>query len=102
MATLRESLTAQVDSLIIDLVTTETFLNSSSGMTKNYFYIQALFSTAGVFLELSLIGPTVFRGQNLTNSAENLVNSAAHRGKADEIPRLTAVTQLNFRGLIKS
>jgi len=32
----------------------------------------------------------------------NLVNSAAHRGKANEIPRLTADTQLNFRGLIKS
>ena len=31
---------------------------------------------------------------------QNLVNSVAHRGKADEIPRLTAVTQLNFRGLI--
>jgi len=43
-----------------------------------------------------------FPRQNLTNSAANLVNSAAHRGKADEIPRLTAVTQLNFRGLIKS
>ena len=39
---------------------------------------------------------------NLTNSAANLVNSAVHRGKANEIPRLTAVTQLNFRGLIKS
>jgi len=38
----------------------------------------------------------------LTNSAPNLVNSAAHRGKADDIPRLTAFTQLNFRGLIKS
>jgi len=38
----------------------------------------------------------------LTNSAANLVNSAAHHGKADEIPRLTADTQLNFRGLIKS
>src|SRR6218665_53747 len=49
-----------------------------------------------------LVGPTVFRGKNLTNSAVNLVNSAAHRGKADEIPRFTAVTQLNFRGLIKS
>jgi len=43
-----------------------------------------------------------FPRQNLTNSAVNLVNSAAHRGKADEFPRLTAVTQLNFRGLIKS
>src|SRR6218665_2299347 len=43
-----------------------------------------------------------FPRQNLTNSAANLVNSAAHRGKANEIPRLTAVTQLNFRGLIKS
>jgi len=43
-----------------------------------------------------------FPRQNLTNSAANLVNSAAHRGKADEIPRLTADTQLNFRGLIKS
>jgi len=32
----------------------------------------------------------------------NLVNTAAHRGKADEIPRLTANTQLNFRDLIKS
>jgi len=39
---------------------------------------------------------------NLTNAAVNLVNSAAHRGEADEIPRFTAVTQLNFRGLIKS
>ena len=43
-----------------------------------------------------------FPRQNLTNSAENFVNSAAYRGKADEIPRLTAATQLNFRGLIKS
>ena len=43
-----------------------------------------------------------FPRQNLTNSAANLVNSAAHRGKADEIPRLTAATQLNFRDLIKS
>ena len=43
-----------------------------------------------------------FPRQNLTNSAANLVNSSAHRGKADEIPRLTADTQLNFRGLIKS
>jgi len=43
-----------------------------------------------------------FLRQNLPNSATNLVNSAAHRGKADEIPRLTADTQLNFRGLIKS
>ena len=33
---------------------------------------------------------------------QNLTNSAAHRGKADEIPRFTADTQLNFRGLIKS
>ena len=39
---------------------------------------------------------------NLVNSAANLVNSAAHHGKADEILRLTAVTQLNFHGLIKS
>src|SRR6218665_2828035 len=36
-----------------------------------------------------------FPRQNLTNSTENLVNSAAHRVKADEIPRFTAVTQLN-------
>jgi len=43
-----------------------------------------------------------FPRQTLTNSAANLTNSAAHRSKADEIPRLTAVTQLNFRGLIKS
>src|SRR6218665_1526215 len=43
-----------------------------------------------------------FPRQNLTNSAANLVNSAVHRGKADEIPRLTAATQLNSRGLIKS
>ena len=43
-----------------------------------------------------------FPRQNLTNSAANLVNSAAYRGKADEILRLTAATQLNFRGLIKS
>src|SRR6218665_3181891 len=48
------------------------------------------------------VGPTVFRGKNLTNSAANLVNSAAYRGKADEIPRLTAETQLNFRSLINS
>src|SRR6218665_3240264 len=43
-----------------------------------------------------------FPRQHLTNYAANLVNSAAHRGKADEIPELTAGTQLNFRGLIKS
>jgi len=49
----------------------------------------------------SFVGPTVCRG-NLTNPAVSMVNSAAHRGKADEIPRLTAATQLNFRGLIKS
>ena len=29
-----------------------------------------------------------FLRQNLTNSAANLVNSAAHRDKADEIPRI--------------
>ena len=40
--------------------------------------------------------------QNLNNSAANLVNSAANRGKADEIPRLTTGTQLNFHGLFKS
>ena len=34
-----------------------------------------------------------FPRQNLKNSVGNLVNSAAHRGKADEIPRLTADTQ---------
>jgi len=33
-----------------------------------------------------------FPQQNLTNSAANLVNSADHRGKADEIPRLTTDT----------
>jgi len=44
----------------------------------------------------------IFTAENLRNSAVNLLNSAAHRGKADEIPRLTADTQLNFRGLIKS
>jgi len=43
-----------------------------------------------------------FPRQNLTNFAANLVNSAAHRGKADEIPRLIADTPLNLRGLIKS
>ena len=43
-----------------------------------------------------------FPRQNLTNSAANLVSSAAYRGKADKVPRLTANTQLNFRGLIKS
>ena len=43
-----------------------------------------------------------FRGKFDKNSAVFMVNSAAHRGKADEIPRLTAATQLNFRGLIKS
>jgi len=43
-----------------------------------------------------------FPRKNLTNYAANLVNSVAHRGKADEIPQLTADTQLNFRGLIKS
>ena len=41
-----------------------------------------------------------FRGK--INSAANLVNSAAHCGKVDEIPRLTADAQLNYRGLIKS
>ena len=39
-----------------------------------------------------------FPRQNLTNSAANLVNSAVHRGKADEVPRLNAATQLNYRG----
>ena len=34
-----------------------------------------------------------FPRQNLTNSAGNLVNSAEHRSKADEIPRLNAVTR---------
>ena len=33
---------------------------------------------------------------------KNSTNSATHRGKADEIPRLIADTQLNVRGLIKS
>jgi len=39
--------------------------------------------------------------QNLTNFAANFVNSAAHRGNTDEIPRLTAVTPVKFRGLTK-
>ena len=43
-----------------------------------------------------------FPRKNVTNSEANLVNSAVHRGKADEIPLLTADSQLNFRGLIKS
>jgi len=38
------------------------------------------------------IGPTVFRGKNLTKYRANLVISAAHRGKADEIPRETRLT----------
>jgi len=38
----------------------------------------------------------------LANSGADLVNSGAQHGKADEILQLTAVTQLNFRGLIKS
>jgi len=42
------------------------------------------------------VGPTAFRGKIWQIPRRNLVNSAAHRGKADEIPRLTAVTQLNF------
>ena len=37
-----------------------------------------------------------------TNSAENLVNSAAHGDSTNEIPRFTAATQVKFRGLIKS
>ena len=56
-----------------------------------------------MYIDKSLISwAHSFPRQNLTNSAANLVNSAAHRGKADEILRLTADTQLNFRGLIKS
>src|SRR6218665_2453090 len=43
-----------------------------------------------------------FPRQNLTNSAANLVNSAAHHGNTDEIPWLTAAPQVKFRGLIKS
>ena len=42
------------------------------------------------------VGPTV-SAEIWQNSAENLVNFAAHRGKADEIQRLTADTQLNIR-----
>jgi len=49
----------------------------------------------------SMRGPTVFRGK-FDKFRGILVNSAAHRGKADEIPRFTADTQLNYRGLIKS
>src|SRR6218665_1309897 len=49
----------------------------------------------------SLIG-SQFSQKNLTNSAPNLLNSAVHRGKADEIPRLIAATQLNCHGLMKS
>ena len=53
-------------------------------------------------LEALMIRAHSFPRQNLTNSAENLVNSAVHRAKADEIPRLTVATQLKFRGLVKS
>ena len=55
-----------------------------------------------VHIKILIIRAHSFPWQNLTNSAANLVNSAAHRGKEDEIPRLTANAQLNFRGLIKS
>ena len=37
-----------------------------------------------------------FTRQNLTNAAANLVNSAAHRGKADEIPGLTGYSAAQF------
>ena len=43
-----------------------------------------------------------FPQKNFTNSAANLVNSAAHHGNTDEIPCITAATQVKFRGLIKS
>ena len=61
----------------------------------------------GWFIGFTLLGDEMSRAhsfprQNLTNSAANFVNFAAHRGKADEIPRLTADTQLNFSSLIKS
>jgi len=55
-----------------------------------------------VFIWLVRFRAHSFPRQNLTNSAANLVNSAAHRGKADEISLITADTQLSFRGLIKS
>ena len=42
-----------------------------------------------------------FPRQNLTNSAANFVNSAAHCGNTDEIPRLTAVTPVKFHGVTK-
>ena len=42
-----------------------------------------------------------FPRQNLTNSAVNFVNSAAHPGNTDEIPWLTAVTPVKFRSLTK-
>ena len=55
-----------------------------------------------MMIMIMIIRAHSFPRQNLTNSAANLVNSAAHHGKAAEIPRLTADTQLIFRGLNKS
>ena len=37
-----------------------------------------------------------FPRKKFDETAENLVNSAAHRGKADEIPRFTAVYTVKF------
>src|SRR6218665_3060186 len=56
--------------------------------------------------ECSTITEVIYRAhscprQNLTNSAANFVNPAAHRGNTDEIPWLTAVTPVKFRGLTK-
>jgi len=60
--------------------------------------------TLGTFLPqmLLIIRAHSFPRQILANSLANLVNSAAHRGITREIPRLTAATQVKFRGIIKS
>src|SRR6218665_1447121 len=73
-----------------------------------YLTLQRFTLQSAMMGELASLSPTravfirptwahSFPRQNLTKSAENLVNSAAHRCKADEIPRLNAAKQGKFR-----
>src|SRR6218665_2913567 len=69
----------------ITLVSRDLLTCSNLSLTLRRF-------AAYVKRQVSLVGKLTIRAhsfprQNLTNSAANLVNSAAHRSKADEIPR---------------
>ena len=70
-------------------------------MMSSVTAVVLLLSVVVMLAVMVIVRAHSFPREKFYKSAVYLANSAVHRGKADEIPRLTAVTQLNIRGLIK-